>query len=101
MQRKLLLAGCLLALLILLSCGAPGSNASVHTPDIEGHIAGFRLGLWHGFTCIFSFMGSLFDEGINLYEVHNNGALYNLGFLSGQTLFGVLLFGGRSHISRR
>ena len=45
--------------------------------------AGFWWGLWNGVTVAFSFIGSLFDNNIAIYTVHNNGAFYNLGFVIG------------------
>jgi len=70
---------------------AGGPNSAVDTPCESGSIAGFWLGLWHGMISCFTFIISLFEKSVGFYEVHNNGALYNLGFLLGVgTLFGGL-----------
>jgi len=66
----------------LLSGCAPHSNPLVKTPGENG-VAGFWLGLWHGFICVVTFVISLFNENVHIYEVHNNGAWYNFGFLLG------------------
>lgn len=55
--------------------------------------AGFWLGLWHGVIAPVTFVVSLFSDGVSLYEVHNSGNWYDLGFVLG---FGVLLGGGAS-----
>ncbi|MFC2088797.1 hypothetical protein ACFLSX_04280, partial [Calditrichota bacterium] len=47
-------------------------------------------GLWHGFISLFSFIASLFYDNVSIYEVHNNGNWYNLGFILGIMCF----FGG-------
>jgi len=44
---------------------------------------GFLHGLWHGFTCFFSFFGSLFSDEIAIYAIYNNGGWYDFGFLLG------------------
>jgi hypothetical protein len=54
----------------------------VNTAGKSG-VAGFWLGLWHGFICVVTFVVSLFNHDVQMYEVHNNGALYNLGYLLG------------------
>lgn len=89
----------LLALVVLMLAGcAAGPNTAVHTPDSDGHVAGFWLGLWHGMISPLTFIISLFTDSINFYEVHNSGALYNLGFVIGA---GILFGGGGSASSRR
>lgn len=76
------------ALLLLAACAGPNSLA--HTPNTDGHVAGFFMGLWNGLTFFFAFIGSLFNHNIQVYEVHNNGGWYNFGFLLGISM----AFGG-------
>jgi len=52
-------------------------------PGSDGSVAGFWLGLWHGLIVPISFFVSLLNGNVSLYEVHNNGGWYNLGFVLG------------------
>jgi len=86
-----------LVLLVLASC-APGPNTLARTPDEEGDVAGFWWGLWHGIIVPITFVISLFSDNVHIYEVHNNGGWYNLGYLLGlMAIFG----GGGGGASRR
>jgi uncharacterized membrane protein len=76
----------ILSTFISWSC-APGPNAAEKTADSEGKIAGFWLGIWHGLISPVTFVISIFSSGVRLYEVHNNGAWYNFGFVIGAGLF--------------
>jgi len=40
----------------------------------------------------FSFVVSLFNSDVSVYEVHNNGGWYNCGFVLGALLLGLILF---------
>jgi hypothetical protein len=87
----------LLLLNILAGC-APGLNQSKGTASEHGVVAGFWLGLWQGFIAPFVFVASLFKSNLNIYEVHNNGAWYNFGYLFGLACF---LGGGGNRAARR
>ncbi len=76
---------------------AAGQNPAVDTAGADGDIAGFWLGLWHGLIALFTFIISLFSGNVHFYEVHNNGAWYNLGFVLGAGI----LFGSSGSASRR
>jgi hypothetical protein len=76
-----------LAAVLLLAACAPGPNQLAKTPDREGEVAGFWLGLWHGLIAPITFIVSLFSGSISLYEVHNSGGWYNFGFVLGAGLF--------------
>jgi hypothetical protein len=91
--RRVIWAVVVLAL--VLSACAAGPNAAVGTAAESGDVAGFFRGLWHGIIAPIAFVVSLFNDGVNVYEVHNNGNLYNLGFVIGA----VFLIGG-SHGAR-
>jgi hypothetical protein len=71
-----------LVLLALAGCTA-GPNELSNSPDEEGKVAGFWLGLWHGIIASITFIVSLFSGKVHLDEVHNNGAWYNFGFILG------------------
>lgn len=79
-----------IALLLLLSGCAAGPNEMINTDITEGGIAGFWQGLWHGFIALFTFIISLFNDNVSIYEVHNNSGWYNCGFIFGAMMF----FGG-------
>lgn len=75
----------LLILLSFTSC-APGNE------EFTQQAAGFWMGLWHGFISFFTFIISLFNDNVGIYEVNNNGGWYNFGFILGVSIF----FGGSS-----
>ena len=58
-------------------------------------LAGFWMGLWHGFISFFTFIISLFNDNVTIYELNNSGKLYNLGFILGIAIF----YGGSSKSS--
>jgi hypothetical protein len=80
---------------VALAACAPGPNdvAEASAP----HAAGFWLGLWHGVISPVTFVISLFNDHVNLYEVHNDGNWYNFGFVLGVSV----VFGGGSRASAR
>jgi len=88
MKKALMLIAAALLLVTAAGC-APGQNELAGSPDEEGDVAGFWLGLWHGLIAPITFIVSLFSDNVHMYEVHNNGGWYNLGFLLGiATIFG-------------
>jgi hypothetical protein len=77
---------------------APGPNPELNQPTEGGRVAGLVDGLWHGIISPVTLVGSFFNpEGWQMYEVHNNGPEYNLGFLFGVALIFLILgvLGGR------
>ena len=79
-RMPILLAVGLIALLT--SC-APGPNGQMGLAAANGGVAGFWLGIWQGLIAPVTFIISLFSSHVQPYEVHNNGAWYNFGFLLG------------------
>ena len=75
-----------LCALVLAAC-APGANPLRDQAGDTGKLAGFWLGLWHGAIAWITFIVSLFDARVSVYEVHNSGWPYNLGFLFGAGAF--------------
>jgi len=75
----------------------PSPNPLLNEPDENGRLAGLGQGLWHGLIAPVTLVSSFFNENIQMYEVHNNGNQYNLGFLVGVALVFLILglFGGR------
>jgi hypothetical protein len=47
--------------------------------------------------CPIAFVISLFDHRYSMYEVHNNGAWYNFGFLLGAGAWGILRGSGKKN----
>lgn len=91
MNRVKLAVAVLLVLLVLAGC-APGPNTMAGTANAEGEVAGFWMGLWHGFIAPVTFIISLFNKNVEVYEVHNNGGWYTFGFVFGLSI----IFGGSS-----
>ena len=93
------LSAFILALLLLatLTACAPGPNKMQDSIGPRDTVAGFWHGVWQGFIAPFVFVISLFKSGMNIYEVHNNGAWYNFGYLFGLACF----FGGSGNRARR
>lgn len=80
-----------LVLVLVLGACAAGVNPEVGVSPSDGTVAGFWLGLWHGIIAPVTFVISLFNDSVNLYEVHNNGNWYDFGFVLGA---GILFGGG-------
>ena len=68
---------------VLAAC-APGGN-DVATAGAK-ELAGFWLGLWHGIITPVTFVISLFNDNVNIYEVHNNGNWYDFGYVFGLSI---------------
>ncbi len=86
MRKFSVLAAILILALALANC-APGPNDLEKTPGVKGKVAGFWLGLWHGLISPITFVISVFNKNVRLYEVHNSGGWYNFGFVLGAGLF--------------
>ncbi len=70
-----------------------GPDSKYKEPDADP--AGFWAGVWHGMSMPITFIVSLFKAGVGIYETHNAGKLYNLGFVIGASMaFG----GGKKNI---
>jgi hypothetical protein len=69
----------------------PGPNPMVDTADANGHVAGILLGIWHGIISPVTMVLSFANQRGQMYEVHNDGSQYNLGFLVGVAIVFVLL----------
>jgi hypothetical protein len=58
-----------------------GSDSKYKEPGAS--LAGFWGGLWHGVIAPLTFLVSLFDSGVSIYETNNNGRWYEFGFMLG------------------
>ena len=70
---------------------APGPNPMLNQPDALGRVARAGAGLWHGIIAPITLVFSFFNSNIHMYEVHNAGSEYDLGFLLGITVIISLL----------
>ncbi len=70
---------------------APGPNPMLNQPDGLGRVARAGAGLWHGIIAPITLVFSFFDSGIHMYEVHNAGSEYDLGFFLGVSIIISLL----------
>ena len=75
---------------------APGPNPFMNKPGVTGAVAGILLGLWHGIISPITLILSFLNHNVQMYEVHNDGAPYNLGFFLGI----ALLVGGLGFFRR-
>lgn len=69
----------------------PGPNPLVKKADVQGRIAGILPGIWHGIISPVTLAGSFINPNIQMYEVHNDGSQYNLGFLIGVAIVFLIL----------
>ena len=97
MRRVRSILPLILLALVLAACAA-GENPTVGVATTGGDLAGFWLGLWQGIIAPITFIISLFTDGVNVYEVHNNGNWYDFGFVLGA---GILFGGGRRSRRRK
>jgi hypothetical protein len=65
-----------------------GPNSKYQAPGALP--AGFPAGLWHGLISPITFLVSLFNPNVRIYEKQNNGRWYDFGFLIGASI----VFGG-------
>ena len=113
MKKLLVLVSSMILLITMTACG-PDTNIEVNTPDASiqlntpgvnplanepaenGRVAGVLQGLWHGIIAPVTLIMSFFNEEVQMYEVHNDGKEYNLGYLLGVAIvFLILGFSGR------
>lgn len=58
--------------------------------NINTSIAGFWQGFAHGFLILINLVRSFFDKTIGIYEAHNTGVGYNVGFCMGLIIWFTL-----------
>ena len=86
-RQVLIVVGLLLVLGLLSGCAT--RNPLTGSAGPHG-VAGIFTGFVHGLICPIAFVVSLFNHDVAMYEVHNSGWLYNLGFLLGAGAWGIL-----------
>lgn len=67
----------LLAWAVLSGCAPGDQRFALDQP------AGFLWGLWHGGISFFTLVIGIWSDSVQVYEVHNTGGWYDLGFLLG------------------
>ena len=92
MKKYVLICLVLLFLCVSLSGCVPGDGAKSET-----NRAGLFSGIWHGWIAPFSLLVSIFKKQIGIYEVYNNGFLYNLGYYAAI----ISGFGGLSLVRKK
>jgi hypothetical protein len=73
----------IMAILALTGCADDMSLQQAITTDPVG----FMHGLWHGFSLLFSSIGSIFVDDIAIYAIYNNGGWYDFGYFLGVGTF--------------
>ncbi len=58
-----------------------GKNSVYQQPGADP--AGFLIGLWHGIILPITFIVSLFNPDVGIYETNNDGGWYNFGSFIG------------------
>ncbi len=81
MKKMFIIFFLLFSLMVIASCAAGDERFTAENP------AGFWAGLWHGFISLITFIISIFNKNVGIYEVNNTGVLYNLGFILGVYIF--------------
>jgi hypothetical protein len=76
---------------VSIQLNAPGPNPMMNTADAHGHIAGILMGIWHGIISPVTLVWSFVNPKVQMYEVHNDGSPYNLGYLIGVAILFVLI----------
>ena len=97
-RRRILFTTAAMFLCLVAAGCAAGPNELVNTWR-DGDSAGFWLGLWHGMILPITIWVSLFSDHVSIYEIHNSGAWYNLGFFFG--IASVLGGGGSATAASR
>lgn len=95
--KRVLPAVGLLLVLALAACAptAPEASQAAGAP-------GFWQGLWHGLISPVTFIVSLFNDKVGIYEVSNSGSWYDAGFMLGVSVaFGGAAKGGGSAAGAR
>lgn len=87
----------LVMVVFLFTACVASPNEMANTENPAGKVAGFWQGLWHGVIAPITFVVSLFNKNVGVYEVHNNGGWYNFGFILGV----MIIFGGGGGGGRR
>lgn len=78
-HRPLILATLIVSSALLAACATQPHPEAFEPP-------GFWSGLLHGFTILFSLIGSIFTD-YRIYAFPNSGGWYDLGYVMGASMF--------------
>ncbi len=81
------LAMILASVILIVSVAGCAAGDDRWDPGFTSEEAGFWAGLWHGFISLVTFIISLFNKNVGIYEANNKGGWYNFGFIVGIMLF--------------
>ena len=69
----------------------PGPNPLVNKSEGVSSTASTLLVIWHGIISPVTLVISFINPNMQMYEVHNDGSKYNLGFLIGVAIVFLIL----------
>ncbi len=73
-KQIFIFCGIIVMMFLMVSC-VPGDGKNT-----ASNPAGFFWGIWHGWIAPISLIVGIFNKSIRVYEVHNTGWWYDLGF---------------------
>lgn len=76
---------------VSINVNAPAPDPLFNTAAGNGRVAGILMGVWHGVISPVTIVLSFVHKDSQMYEVHNDGGPYNLGFVLGVILLLVIL----------
>ncbi len=102
-RRKVgVVCGVALCALVILGAGGCAAGPGLTGSAVGPTPAGFWLGFWHGLIAPVTFLVSLFNDSVSIYEIHNNGNWYDAGFMIGiSSIFSAMARSGATHQQRR
>ena len=78
MNKKVLVITSI-SIILLTGC----ADTEIISQCLVDNPSGFWYGLWHGMISPISFVISLFNDSVSIYDVNNTGGWYDFGFLLG------------------
>jgi hypothetical protein len=76
---------------VSININAPSPEPQFNTPGPNGRVAGILMGIWHGVISPVTIVLSFVNKDSQMYEVHNDGGPYNLGFVLGVIVLLVIV----------
>jgi len=76
---------------VSININAPSPDPLFNTAGPNGRVAGILLGIWHGVISPVTIVLSFVNKDSQMYEVHNDGGPYNLGFVLGVIVLLIVL----------